>query len=586
MMLRHTTRSLARLSLRSGRSICASAPLRVPEIGEAPSISARPATTPLIIAKENVDVVGESSQTSSQVSSKDVKRQKTKDLHEWDWFRDPLYRESDEPGGIAWTQLATKLRGIRNRTEEYDTAWLSHHHEVARTYRIARARLWTPKDVALSEEEIHSATLLRFDWLQGLLGEAETRLAAALLEQGQENQMSGLSPEISSLKKVIRNTEDRLSAFQWAGRERAIDDLYKENWINLTDKQRKDEMVRVRYECARRLGWRKGYTSGFPRVPGSQEEYVQGRELLEGLGSKKRTEVLAAVKEQAEIEEAAAWQAWTSMDKFTRAEEEKSAWELRDRSLIYTDDSAHILDKPEARWYPQPQKVGSMVFLPNTIVRLVRNTTTRNGSYDAFKATFRVPLSMHKHSLRSYLLAIYGLRTTWCRSLIYRAPIIRDKFRQKRVGPTSRTFKKVEVGILEPFLYPEITPKFQFQHMRKDEMKMLQARTFFKLTGAKRWRGKVPIKPLDSPSRNGKTVMIEDDDSKTIGLKRTRDLPETPKVTRMISTGGIVTKKRKRILQMIHKKTLAREKEIKVKVGELMSEHRQQPKEVKPEQTL
>lgn len=539
------------------------------------------------IAKDNVDIVGETSQAPSQINGQDVKWQKVKDLYEWDWFQDPLYREADEPGGIAWTQLATKLRDMRNRTEAYDPIWLSQHHEVARTYRIARARLWTPRDVNLTEEEIQHATSLRFDWLQGLLGEAETRLAAALLEQGQENHLDSLNLEIRRLKTVVRHTEDKLSAFHWAGRERAIDDLYKEHWINLTDKQRKDEMVRVRYECARRLGWRKGYTSGFPKTPRNEEEYVQGRELLEGLGSKKRSEVHAAVEKQAEIEEAAAWQAWISMDKSTRAEEEKAAWELRDRSLIYTDDSAYILDKPEARWYSQPQKVGSMVFLPNTIVRLVRNTTTRNGSYDAFKATFRVPLSMHKHSLRSYLLAIYGLRTTWCRSSIYRAPIIRDRVsRQKKVGPTRRTFKKVEVGILEPFLFPEITPKFQYQHMRRNEIKVLQTNAYFKLSGTRRWRGKVPIKTLESPSRNGKTVMIEDDDSKTISPSRVKISPEAPKPTRMISTGGMLTKKRKRILQMIHKKTLAREKDIKVKVNQLKKEYQPQQLEVKPEQAV
>jgi len=351
------------------------------------------------------------------------------------------------------------------------------------------------------------------------------------------------------VKAIIRHTAEKIAAFGWMGRERAIDDLYKEHWIKLTDKQRSDEMLRVRYECARRVGWRRGYTSGFPKgAPQNEAEYTERRQLLEALGSKKRSEVTEAVGQ------------------------------LRDRSLIYTDDSAHILDEPQSRWYSQPQKVGSMVFLPNTIVRLVRNTSTRHGSYDAFKATFRVPLSMHKHGLRSYLLAIYGLRTTWCRSLIYRAPIVRDQRRQKRIGSTARTFKKVEVGLLEPFLFPEITPRFKQNEMRMGEMQAITASTYIKATGARRWRGTMPVRKVKAKSK----LMLEDVDVEkdTAGaLVYGSDKPSRAEVqkkeakvsppTISLRDAQIKTKKKSRILRLIHKQTLKQEKEVNARVLEL-----------------
>lgn len=582
-MLRHTIRSLGGVSWRAGqRCLSASAPLRVPEVEDSASTSTGDVQQlPPGLVKVNRVTQGE----IPAHPGTSLKWHKVNELHEWDWFQDPLHdplaKESSLTSAAELPQLALKLQRIQERKEPYDAAWLDHHHEVARTFRLARARLWTPSQVALFEDDIRYAMLLRKQTLERQHKEASKRLAVLLLKPESKEVLQ----EERKVKATIRHTAEKVAAFDWAGRGRAIDDLYKEHWIKLTDKQRSDEMLRVRYECARRVGWRKGYTSGYPEgAPQDEAEYTERRQLLEALGSKKRSEVTAAMRRLADREEAAAWQAWISMDKATRREEEKAAWELRDRSMIYTDDSAHILDEPLPRWYLQPQKVGSMVFLPNTIVRLVRNTSTRHGSYDAFKATFRVPLSMHKHGLRSYLLAIYGLRTTWCRSLIYRAPVIRDERRQMRIGSTARTFKKVEVGLLEPFLFPEITPRFKQEEMRVGQMSAIIANTYLKATGARRWRGKMPIRPVKAKSKLMLEDVfvdkegLEDADVRSVRPSRADSLKKEPKATLptvSLRDQQIPTKKKSRILRLIHKQTLKQERQVAARVLQLKQEERE-----------
>jgi large subunit ribosomal protein L23 len=99
--------------------------------------------------------------------------------------------------------------------------------------------------------------------------------------------------------------------------------------------------------------------------------------------------------------------------------------------------------------------VGQTVYLPNIIFRLVRNHTPAGQPYNPYEATFRVPLSVTKTDVRSYLLAIYGVQTTYIRTDVYRAPLRRSMADGSwtRADP-HRTYKRAVVGLVDPFYYP------------------------------------------------------------------------------------------------------------------------------------
>ena len=143
-----------------------------------------------------------------------------------------------------------------------------------------------------------------------------------------------------------------------------------------------------------------------------------------------------------------------------------------------------------------PQRAGSLQYLPNILIRLVRNHTPRGQAYDVWKATFRVPLNMHKHELRSYLLAVYGLRTTWARSMVYRSPIVFSAAKRRRVVGQGRTFKKVEVGLLEPFVFPSVSQAFLRTHLFSQEMMYEERRLLLKMTKGRRWRSHKSVTDL------------------------------------------------------------------------------------------
>ncbi|KAG6837347.1 hypothetical protein H0H93_010949 [Arthromyces matolae] len=95
--------------------------------------------------------------------------------------------------------------------------------------------------------------------------------------------------------------------------------------------------------------------------------------------------------------------------------------------------------------------VGRRVYLPNIVIRLVRNHTPNGQPYNPYEATFRIPKSVTKTDLRSYLLAIYGVKTTYIRTDNYIAPEI------SRASPKTKpfkTYKRAVVGLVDPFYYP------------------------------------------------------------------------------------------------------------------------------------
>ena len=101
------------------------------------------------------------------------------------------------------------------------------------------------------------------------------------------------------------------------------------------------------------------------------------------------------------------------------------------------------------------QVVGEKVYLPNVIFRLVPNFTPPGKPYNPYEATFRIPQSVTKTDVRSYLAAVYGVQTTYIRTDNYIAPVHRARNGQRvRSGMSHRTYKRAVVGLVEPFYYP------------------------------------------------------------------------------------------------------------------------------------
>jgi large subunit ribosomal protein L23 len=96
------------------------------------------------------------------------------------------------------------------------------------------------------------------------------------------------------------------------------------------------------------------------------------------------------------------------------------------------------------------QVVGQPIYLPNIVFRLVRNYTPPGQPYNPYEATFRVPHSVTKTDIRSYLLAVYGVKTTYIRTDNYFAPVP-NRFQQKK---TYKSYKRAVVGLVDPFYYP------------------------------------------------------------------------------------------------------------------------------------
>ena len=95
--------------------------------------------------------------------------------------------------------------------------------------------------------------------------------------------------------------------------------------------------------------------------------------------------------------------------------------------------------------------VGQRIYLPNIIFRLVRNNTAPGQPYNPYEATFRVPQSITKTDIRSYLHAVYGVKTTYIRTDNY---ISRIYPRLAKPRKSFKTYKRAVVGLVDPFYYP------------------------------------------------------------------------------------------------------------------------------------
>jgi len=98
----------------------------------------------------------------------------------------------------------------------------------------------------------------------------------------------------------------------------------------------------------------------------------------------------------------------------------------------------------------EAQVVGQPVYLPNIVFRLVRNFTPPGEPYNPYEATFRIPHSVTKTDIRSYLLAVYGVKATYIRTDNYLAPIPN----RGQSTQTYKSYKRAVVGLVDPFYYP------------------------------------------------------------------------------------------------------------------------------------
>jgi hypothetical protein len=105
---------------------------------------------------------------------------------------------------------------------------------------------------------------------------------------------------------------------------------------------------------------------------------------------------------------------------------------------------------------PDLMGVGRKVYLPNIIFRLMPNHTPKGEPYNPYEATFRIPQSVTKTDVRSYLRAMYGLQITYIRTDNYFSPIVRRPHQPKGRHVSRRTFKRAVVGLVSPFVFPEM----------------------------------------------------------------------------------------------------------------------------------
>jgi large subunit ribosomal protein L23 len=109
------------------------------------------------------------------------------------------------------------------------------------------------------------------------------------------------------------------------------------------------------------------------------------------------------------------------------------------------------LDAPDSKTI-----IGQRIYFPNIIFRLVRNNTPPGQPYNPYEATFRVPQSLTKLDIRQYLLAVYGVETTYIRTTNYVAPLRRMEMGKPMQREAHGTYKKAVVGLVEPFYHPDL----------------------------------------------------------------------------------------------------------------------------------
>ncbi|CEH13423.1 RP-L23, MRPL23, rplW [Ceraceosorus bombacis] len=562
-------------------------------------------------------------------------------LLRWDWIE-----LGDERRSQLWEYLradAHKRGGLTETKEQLENdarvlQWLRGAFELARGFRAARSRLWVPQSITDHQDPAARCRELiqqRFKENEERLSEYRDKVRKAELERDRMLRMSQAEVQDSSrdlvqrfeaFEEALKTLKGRLMLFTSLkskyealaekDRESALDVVLKEEWEKLTEEKRQDEMQRLRFQCILRLGWRKGYTAAQPLPVHHPNATAERAKVRHDLVFRTGHTTDAAKRHEARVElqklnHADLWDIWTHMRPDQRRAEEKAAWAMRDRSRIYINNTSDhmLLGATGPRWYATPQIAGVPTYLPTYRIALVRNATGekyRNGDKlrpaDPWKATFRVPLRMSKHEVLNYLRDLYGLHATWYRSLIYRNPRTRDLRAGGRwvQNQGHRSFKKVEVGLVEPFLFPEMTDAIRENTLAETEARFENARILKRISaeGAlarQRWRATRPMTDmLPERYRLSKALSVAKDEGE---IKRLRDVYEDKSgivldATTVEQIGpnsdafdkqgqypllstrkqGFATAKTKHILRVMHQRRLDREERIKAKMAQTQAD--------------
>ncbi|WWC68004.1 mitochondrial 54S ribosomal protein uL23m [Kwoniella pini CBS 10737] len=127
-------------------------------------------------------------------------------------------------------------------------------------------------------------------------------------------------------------------------------------------------------------------------------------------------------------------------------------------------------EEGEERIDPSKQIVGQRIYLPNIQIRLMRNHVPEGESYDPYIATFRIPPSMTKNDLRSYLSAVYNLDVTFIRTSNYVGTVGRLRTGEVvKKGGSNQNYKKAVVGLKEPFHYPDDVEELYAQGLKNGQ---------------------------------------------------------------------------------------------------------------------
>ncbi|KAF9234988.1 hypothetical protein BU15DRAFT_78450 [Melanogaster broomeanus] len=132
----------------------------------------------------------------------------------------------------------------------------------------------------------------------------------------------------------------------------------------------------------------------------------------------------------------------------------------------------------------EKQVVGQKIYLPNIVFKMVRNYTPKGEPYNPYEATFRIPQSVTKTDVRSYLFTVYGVKTTYIRTANYLSPLRRTRQGLRPVG-SHRTYKRAVVGLVDPFYYP-LALEDMDRAERKQREEWLEER--FSIQAVVRWK--------------------------------------------------------------------------------------------------
>ncbi|KAM0793173.1 hypothetical protein ACM66B_000646 [Microbotryomycetes sp. NB124-2] len=181
------------------------------------------------------------------------------------------------------------------------------------------------------------------------------------------------------------------------------------------------------------------------------------------------------------------------------------------------------LDPAGVAGQPLPSSQGDIkIYLPSVFMRLVRNTDKYKN--DPYTATFRTDLRLSKPDISNYLKNVYGLDVTSLRTMNYLSKLKRNNIGGGFTRSTgTKNYKKVLVGLKEPFWYPEERSReWCNEHFERDRMEELRDRKMLKIgdgrkhgVSAQRYRGahksKAEVERLAKISEQGGADLTKTD---------------------------------------------------------------------------